>query len=142
MKALSIRQPWAWAILHAGKDVENRDWFTPFKGRFAIHAAKGMTREEYFDFCEGYGNLVGAGLALDVIVPAFDLLPRGAIVGVAEIVGCVKQSKSAWFQGKYGFVLRDPVVLLEPIPCRGALGFWDVPEDVERQMMIQFGALA
>ena len=28
MKALSIRQPWAWAILHAGKDIENRDWRT------------------------------------------------------------------------------------------------------------------
>ena len=26
MKALSIRQPWAWLILHAGKDIENRDW--------------------------------------------------------------------------------------------------------------------
>lgn len=26
--ALSIRQPWAWAILHAGKDIENRDWHT------------------------------------------------------------------------------------------------------------------
>src|SRR5271166_5383927 len=24
MLALSIRQPWAWAIIHAGKDVENR----------------------------------------------------------------------------------------------------------------------
>ena len=22
--ALSVRQPWAWAIIHGGKDVENR----------------------------------------------------------------------------------------------------------------------
>ena len=28
MKALSIRPPWAWAILHAAKDVENRTWKT------------------------------------------------------------------------------------------------------------------
>jgi hypothetical protein len=47
MKALSIRQPWAWLILHAGKDIENRDWPTRFRGRFLIHAAKGMTRDEY-----------------------------------------------------------------------------------------------
>jgi len=47
MKALTIRQPWAWAIFHAGKDIENRDWPTRLRGRIAIHAAKGMTRDEY-----------------------------------------------------------------------------------------------
>lgn len=24
--ALSVRQPWAWAIIFAGKDIENRSW--------------------------------------------------------------------------------------------------------------------
>lgn len=43
MKALSIRQPWAWLILHGGKDIENRSWNTNFRGRFLIHAAAGMT---------------------------------------------------------------------------------------------------
>lgn len=33
MIALSIRQPWAWHILHSGKDIENRDWPTKFRGR-------------------------------------------------------------------------------------------------------------
>jgi hypothetical protein len=47
MKALSIRQPWAWLILNAGKDIENRDWPTHFRGRFLIHASKGMTHDEY-----------------------------------------------------------------------------------------------
>jgi hypothetical protein len=46
MKALSIRQPWAWLILNAGKDIENRDWLTRFRGPFLIHASKGMTRAE------------------------------------------------------------------------------------------------
>ena len=32
MKALSIRQPWAWAIINAGKDIENRQWPTKFRG--------------------------------------------------------------------------------------------------------------
>jgi hypothetical protein len=45
--ALSIRQPWAWLILHAGKDIENRDWPTKYRGPFLIHASKGMTRDEY-----------------------------------------------------------------------------------------------
>ncbi|MQA14935.1 MAG: ASCH domain-containing protein [Pseudonocardiaceae bacterium] len=40
MRALSIRQPWAWAILHAGKDVENRSWPIRHRERLVIHAAK------------------------------------------------------------------------------------------------------
>ena len=39
MKALSIRQPWAWLILHGGKDIENRTWATKLRGRVLIHAA-------------------------------------------------------------------------------------------------------
>jgi hypothetical protein len=26
MKAMSIKQPWVHAILHEGKDIENRSW--------------------------------------------------------------------------------------------------------------------
>ena len=39
MKALSVRQPWAWAIAAAGKDVENRTWRTDYRGLIAIHAS-------------------------------------------------------------------------------------------------------
>ena len=134
MKALSIRQPWAWAILHAGKDIENRDWPTRLRGRIAIHAAKGMTREEYEGFWELHSNIVQAGFGPSVAVPEFALLPRGAIVGTVEIVDCVSRSGSPWFFGDYGFLLRNPIALPEPIECKGALGFWDVPEDIVSQM--------
>ena len=40
MKVLSVRQPWAWAIIHGGKDVENRNWYTSFRGTLAIHAER------------------------------------------------------------------------------------------------------
>ena len=58
MKALSIRQPWAWMILYAGKDIENREWPTRFRGRVLIHASKGMTHDEWEDaweFAHGSG---------------------------------------------------------------------------------------
>jgi hypothetical protein len=50
--ALAVRQPWTWAIIHAGKDLENRDWRRWikdwwFRGRVAILASKGMTQDEY-----------------------------------------------------------------------------------------------
>lgn len=47
MRALSIRQPWAWAIVHAGKRVENRSRNTNIRGHFLIHAAKECTAKEY-----------------------------------------------------------------------------------------------
>ncbi len=47
MKALTVRQPWAWALMEGGKDIENRKWATTYRGPLAIHAAAGMTRQEY-----------------------------------------------------------------------------------------------
>lgn len=122
MKALSIRQPWAWLILHAGKDIENRSWQTAVRGRVLLHAAKGMTRDEYED---GIDALISRKIKR--VLPAFATLERGGIVGSVEIVDCVREHSSPWFVGRYGFVLRDP----EPLPfrpLRGALGFFDVPD--------------
>lgn len=125
MLALSIRQPWAWLILHGGKDIENRDWPTKFRGRVLVHAAKGMTRDEWessWIHAHGTGaspKAVEAGLNRDNI-------QRGGIVGSVEIVDCVTDSASHWFVGRYGFVLRDPL-LLPFTPWRGQLGFFDVP---------------
>lgn len=118
--ALSIRQPWAWAIISAGKDIENRDWSTRFRGPVCIHAAKGMTRAEYADARDSIRY--AADWSLDV--PLMTDLKRGGIIGVAEIVDCVEESASPWFFGRYGFVLQNarPV---EFIPVRGALGFFE-----------------
>lgn len=123
--ALSIRQPWAWSILHAGKDIENRKWPTRLRGPICIHAAKGMTRDDYED-CLATAHTISrthpfpGGLTL----PAPDALQRGGIVGTADIVDCVADSASPWFFGRYGFVLRN-VKPLEFIPVRGALGFFE-----------------
>lgn len=123
MLALSIRQPWAWLILHGGKDIENRDWPTRVRGRVLVHAAKGMTRDE-FDSAAifSYGRTGSARL-----VPPHEL-QRGGIVGSVDIVDCVTDSKSRWFMGRFGFVLRDPQPL-PFVPWRGQLGFFDVPDD-------------
>lgn len=126
--ALSIRQPWAWAIINAGKDIENRDWPTKFRGPVCIHAAKGMTDREWDDamdfidqtfpvpLASQFGRRRSASGSLDA--------KRGGIIGTAEIVDCVEASDSPWFFGRYGFVLRNarPVDFL---PVRGALGFFD-----------------
>lgn len=126
MKALSVRQPWAWMIIHGGKDIENRDWGTSFRGRILVHASKGMTRDEWGE-AWGFAQGSGAGTkAVDVGVTRHNI-ERGGIIGSVEIVDCVEESDSRWFVGRYGFVLRNP----QPfpfLPYRGQLGFFDVPE--------------
>jgi hypothetical protein len=71
MKALSIRQPWAWLIVHGHKDIENRTWTTTFRGRFLVHAGRTFDPEGY--------RWVRRELSIEMPEPAaFD---RGGIVG-------------------------------------------------------------
>lgn len=126
MKALSIRQPWAWLIVHGYKPVENRTWRTHFRGQFLIHASAGMTRSDYTsakDLAQRNG----------VAIPR-ELLEFGGIVGMANLTDCHSRNdgswipgvgESPWFFGPYGFVLRDA----KPLPFRplpGKLGFFEV----------------
>ncbi|QSL90475.1 ASCH domain-containing protein [Pseudomonas atacamensis] len=119
MKALSIRQPWAWLILNGGKDVENRSRNTKLRGRFLIHASKGMTRAEY----NAASWIAGPQ---GITLPPFDELERGGIVGSVELVDCVDSSTSPWYMGEKAYILRDP----RPIPFlpyKGQLGFFEIP---------------
>lgn len=120
--ALSVRQPWAWAIVSGGKDVENRTTFAVTKGAtdprpIAIHAAKGMTREEYEDAASFMASI-------GVICPPPAQLVRRAIIGTATVTAVVKSSKSPWFFGPRGLTLTDQTALLEPIPSAGMLGYF------------------
>lgn len=130
LMAISIRQPWAWAIIHAGKDIENRDWPTRFRGPVCIHAAKGMTRDEYEDCLAAMHHISQTNpFPSGLTMPHFDSLVRGGIVGTAEINGCISDSDSPWFFGKFGFRLSN-VRPVDFIPVRGALGFFDWRQNV------------
>jgi hypothetical protein len=94
MKALSIRQPWAWLIVKGYKDVENRSWPTYHRGPLLIHAARN---------CDLAGHHLARELGIEVPPP--ELLPTGGIVGQARLVNCVRKWDSPWFSGPFGFVL-------------------------------------
>lgn len=127
--ALSIRQPWAWAIIHAGKDIENRSWRSDnpglrFRGRVCVHAGVGMTVDEYEEaanFMEG----IGVGCP-----PPADLL-RGGILGTAIIADIVTNSDSPWFFGPKGLVIADAVPV-DFIGVGGQLGFFKWWQDGPR----------
>ena len=120
--ALSIRQPWAWAIVAGHKDIENRSTFAVSKAGFdprpvAIHAAKGMTRDEYEDAAGFMREILGIGC------PRPDALVRGAIIGAATVTGIVKEHSSPWFFGPRGLLLSGAYAV-DPIPAVGALGYF------------------
>jgi hypothetical protein len=116
--ALSIQQPWAWLILHAGKDVENRTWPTKYRGKFFIHAAKKFDRYGYGEILR-YSSLY---LPNDIPFPTSpNQFPRGGIVGLAELTDCVQKAENIWadhFDGIWNFVLEDAVEL-DFVPLRG-----------------------
>ena len=137
MRAITIKQPWAYAIVHLGKDVENRDWApNNLSGRIAIHAGK--TQDE-----GGY-PAIRSILSLDVegIWRVAEAAVCGAIIGTIRVVDCHHTSFTPgglceyfgcapWGMAGSGchWVLADPRPC-EPIPCRGALGLWTVPDDI------------
>ena len=133
MKALSLRQPWAWLMIRPDitdpaaraaararnliKDIENRDWHTKVRGRVLVHASMGMTGDDYA--C-AYSHAYSLGIEL----PPAKELDRGGIVGEFFITGCVTHHESPWFFGDFGFTVENAKPL--PFtPCKGMLGFFE-----------------
>jgi hypothetical protein len=126
MKVLSVRQPWAWALIHAGKDIENRTWPTKYRGPVAIHASKGMTRKE-FDAAKYYMLEIGVPR-----VPNPDELEFGQIIGIVDIVDLVSEEElpiSEWFEGPWGWVVQNPRQV-KPVPMKGMLGLRDYDKEL------------
>lgn len=100
MRAITVRQPWAWAIVHGGKDVENRsrNIAGAYRGLVAIHA--GLTidldavdsltfRQAWHrEFMPETLNPDGGGYLpslSDVAEGDDEALPIGAIIGVIDL---------------------------------------------------------
>lgn len=121
-KALTIRQPWAWLICKGYKDIENRDWFTKFRGRIYVHA--GQSRMTMTDNNVDYILKRLSENQASEFESAYANMTFGAIIGEVDIADCVTESHSPWFSGKYGYKLANPVLYDNPIPCKGKLGIF------------------
>lgn len=133
MKAISLWQPWASAITLGLKHIETRGWATTHRGPLAIHAAKRWTPEER-DTCTHFARLHG--------LPELADPPRGAIIGVANIVAVLpsealeeglsetERSFGNYGPGRFGWLLEDVVAFRVPIPYRGMQGLFNVPDAI------------
>nr|WP_319268249.1 hypothetical protein [uncultured Draconibacterium sp.] len=115
LKALSVKQPWAWLIVNGYKDLENRKTLKHLKGTFLIHAGQAYDTE---------GRIfVGAEKAKAIGMPYGSKIERGGIVGYVEFNGSVQESDSPWFAGPgfNGLVITEAHTL--PFtPCKGQQG--------------------
>lgn len=121
-RMLSVRQPWAWAIVNGLKDVENRTWSTNYRGPLVIHAGK-QSDEDYLGACD----LVE--LCSGISAPPRDSIGFGGVVGIVDLLGVNRVKDSPWcFEGQEFWRLENakPWPL---IPWKGAQGLILLSED-------------
>jgi len=123
LKVLTIRQPWAWAVIYAGKDVENRRWQTSYRGPLLIHAARNADPNSAARLLwtmpdpEAYGQ------------PREAFEARGAIIGLVYLADILTDSPSRWAQPRsYHWKLESPAPVDPPIPWPGRQGLWSPPD--------------
>lgn len=132
MRIVTIKDPWAWAIMRLGKDVENRvrNIAGDYRGPVAIHvAATPMKLDDYFTAAKYIAERTG-------IMPIASLPgSTGVIIGVVDLVAVHEDACSEPGDAECGgcctpwamhdfwhLVLKNPRPLAEPIPYTGALG--------------------
>lgn len=154
--ALTIRQPWCWAITHDAaaprhhKPVENRTWPTRYRGPLWLTAGA----RSRWDPAGAASPLVQAAWAAHLIgqgraqestdYPGLRrstlLMDFGAVVALAQLAGCHHASAcgrdgrlcSRWaVPGQFHFVLRELRRLAEPVPVYGSRKLWALSWDAD-----------
>jgi hypothetical protein len=146
------------------KSVENRTWKPPASiigERIALHAGCSRPdKDRVRRVLASVGQGIGTYGACEEYAKTLETLTTGAIVGVATVAGWLDNSSGAprffdgsevdgmpiapvaenpspwWFRGQYGWLLADIHPLMAPVPCKGALGLWQVPAHLVQAMEV------
>lgn len=138
MKAITVCNPYPELILRLEKPIENRDRYWAYRGPLLLHAGKSHSWMGDGDY-RRYPNL-----------------SWGAIVGSMNVVACLpiddqEPWRRAGFEhlydhehanGPHCLIVQNVKRFAKPVPCRGALGIWVVPDDVQPLVMEQLKAVA
>jgi len=139
LRGLSLTQPWATLVALGRKKIETRSRPWRYVGPILIHAAKGFP---------GHAQAFAATERAHGRLPWRDSLgrpcelPLGAVVARAVLIRCrstqdvivsaVERHLGNFSAGRFALFLDDVEALPEPIPWKGALGLWKVPDELAR----------
>jgi hypothetical protein len=137
VKALTVKQPWAWAIAAGYKTIENRATNWSYRGPLAIHAGARYSRR-------GWASpLIQAAQRASTPEVAKLADIRGAIIAVTQLTdvhpdtGCCRPWGESAYRDADGrtrtqlvhLVLAD-IAPVTPIDCPGKLGLWIPPDHI------------
>jgi hypothetical protein len=126
VRVLTVRQPHAYLLIYGSrnaglKDVENRSKPTSYRGTSLIQASAKVDQAAYAEY-----------IAEDIELPPADQLVPGAIIGLVQIVGCVRDSRSRWAEPGYCHWLTSAPQVADPvIPIKGQLAMFAPPDGWE-----------
>jgi hypothetical protein len=135
MRALSLEQPWATLVLHGAKRYETRSWHTPYRGPLAIHAGRMITpAAQTLCRLEPFRSVLAAAGIHD-----WKQLPRGAVLGTVQLLailpvelvlplGPQEEAFGDYRPGRWAWELAAPARLVAPLPWRGHIALFDVPD--------------
>lgn len=150
MKALTLIRPMAAAIVHGSKRVENRPRDLPKKMRgvqtvVAVHAGQKWdnTYERIVRMVDGKRKGVHETPELWYA----DKLQDQGIVGLMRLSGFsydhddkpedMSGRIDPWYAGPFAYEILETVALAKPVPCTGQLGFWELDELLEAEVIVQ-----
>eukprot|EP00931_Biecheleriopsis_adriatica_P118700 TRINITY_DN94043_c0_g1_i1.p1 TRINITY_DN94043_c0_g1~~TRINITY_DN94043_c0_g1_i1.p1 ORF type:complete len:387 (-),score=64.21 TRINITY_DN94043_c0_g1_i1:38-1198(-) len=136
LRALSVRQPHAFAIMCGEKQIENRTWRPKLKlpAYIALHASGASSSKSLEEETVVYKRLAEAGVKL----PDKASLPLGSLLGIACIDACLPplDHNQGWaLAGHYRWSISKVLPLPDAIPCPGQLGLWKVPAGCASQAL-------
>ena len=137
MWVLTLKQPWAWMVIHGTKDVENRSWVNAIleglvarREPFAVHAGRAMSTAYYME-----AVWYAKGQDPAIVVPYPQELVFGAILGT--VVPAKIYSPEDWdvqrrwhMKDQYGWQLEERTPLPRYVPAKGKQGFWTVDDEL------------
>lgn len=148
LRVLTVRQPWAWAIIHGGKDVENRtrNIAGAWRGLVAIHAGLHPYEQDNASsraHRAARGTKVDTRIVFGAVIGVVDLTHvhpdcTEIVMGYGETPVC-----SAWaMSDNWHLCFANPRPLAQPIPAKGRLGLWRPDEELRAAILDQVGAVA
>lgn len=148
MRGLSLTQPWATLVAVGAKEVETRSWSTKYRGPVAIHASANFPvacrtlcfNRYYADALQAAGYSLTCRSYREVSLPCGVILATANLVEVyqteqiAHQLGANERAFGDYAPGRYAWFLERVIRLKKPIPYKGALGLWNVPDQVREQI--------